>query len=249
MIAYSVSDKGNMAKELVDSLKSLNRFVNRDNIVVFYTPPCSKQNYNNFTNYAIVEYVDNIIPPFKLKRGLPKSRYGEIIGHLGKISTTNVCILDCDTIIKKDLKELFNDDFDVAFRVATQWKNIDKLKWENLFEKNNKTPIPMPNKGFMVFKNNVHKKIMDKCIEYMNLDLPHVNPYNYQKDQIALALAISGYKLKFYNENVHAYQWLGENDEDTYVFHGHLLEDDEDTYNLPKKLKNWFIKQGLKIFK
>ena len=221
----------------------------KENIIVFYTPPHSQKNYDNFSNYAVVEYVDNIVPPFRLKRGLQKYRYGEILGHVGKISSPNVCILDCDTIIKKDLKELFADDFDVGFRVATQWKNVDKQKWENLFEHYGKSPIPMPNKGFMVFKNGVHKKIMEKCLEYMEIDLPRVNPYNYQKDQIALGLAISGYKINYYDKDVHTYLWLGEDGKDSYVIHGHRLDKDEDTYSIPNKLRHWVIRKGLRLFR
>jgi hypothetical protein len=164
VVAYSVCDKGRMADELVSSLKSMNRFINRDNIVVFYTPPCSQHNYNIFNKYAIVKKEDNLTQPFKYMTGRPASRYGEIIGHLGDISSPNVFILDCDTIVKKDIRELLDGDFDVAYRVATAWKNIDKQKWNSLFKEYNKTPIPVPNKGFMVFKNNTHKKIINDCM-------------------------------------------------------------------------------------
>jgi hypothetical protein len=41
--AYCVCDKGKMADELVCSLKSIRRFIDRKNIVVFYTPPRSQK--------------------------------------------------------------------------------------------------------------------------------------------------------------------------------------------------------------
>jgi hypothetical protein len=177
--------------------------------------------------------VENVTSPFKYIVGRAPSRYGEILGHLDEISSPNVFIFDCDTIIKKNIKELLDDDFDVAYRVATSWKNIDKEKWDTLFKVHNKTPIPVPNKGFMIFKNNIHKKIMNELMNYMNMDLPHVSPYNYQKDQYALALAISGYKIKLIDKSIHAFQWCSEDTTETYVLHGRKL--------------NLFLKKGYKF--
>jgi hypothetical protein len=65
------------------------------------------------------------------------------------------------------------------------------------------------------------------------MDLPHVSQYNYQKDQYALALAASGYKIKLWDNNIHAFQWLSENSIDTYVLHG--------------RPQNWLIKMGFKL--
>lgn len=59
-VAYSVSDKEKMVEELVISLKSINRFIDRDNITVFYTPPYSQKNYNIFNKYAKVKQLDNM---------------------------------------------------------------------------------------------------------------------------------------------------------------------------------------------
>jgi len=223
MIVYSLCDKGKMPEELISSLRSIYRFIDREKIIVFYTPPYSQHNYNIFNKYAIVKQVDNVTLPFKYMSGRPPSRYGEIMGHLGEISSSNVFILDCDTIIKKNLQELIGGDFDVGFRIACSWNNIDKQKWEKLFKDHNKKPIPVPNKGFMVFKNNSHKKISKDFMEYMKLDLAHVSPYNYQKDQYALALAISGYKVELWDKHTHAYVWSSEENTDTYVLHGRVL--------------------------
>ncbi len=220
MVAYCVSDKGKMPQELLSSLMSINRYIKRDNIIVFYTPPRSEKNYNSFSKYANVKKVNNLTTPFKYMAGRAPSRYGEILGHMGGISSSNVFILDCDTIINKDIKELLNDDFDVAFRVAKSWKNIDKLRWQNLFHDRGKKPIPVPNKGFMIFKDDIHKKITKEIRKYMNTDIPHVSPYNYQKDQYAIALAISGYKVKLWDKYVHAYEWCNESNIDSYVLHG-----------------------------
>ncbi|OGS41411.1 MAG: hypothetical protein A3K77_06690 [Euryarchaeota archaeon RBG_13_31_8] len=220
MVVYSACDKGNMIEELVSSLRSMGRFVKRDNIVVFYTPPSSEYNYKILNNYALIKKVNNVTPKFIYYETRPPARFGEIIGHLDEISSPNVFILDCDTIIKKNINELLDGDFDVAYRVATGWEKIDKQKWEGLFKEHHKTPISVPNKGFMAFKNNTHKKIMKEYMDYMNMDLPILSPYEYQKDQYALALAISGFKIKIWDKNIHAYKWLNEDNVDTYVLHG-----------------------------
>lgn len=223
MVAYSVSDKGKMAEELIHSLKSINPFINRDNVIIFYTPPYSQHNYNIFNKYAIVKRVDNVTLPFKYMSGTSPSRYGEIMGHLGKISSPNVFILDCDTIIKKNLQDLLEGNFDVAYRVSSSWNNVYKQKWEKLFTEHDKTSIPVPNKGFIVFKNNTHKKISKDFMEYIKKDLPHVSPYTYQKDQYAIALALSDYKIRLWDKHTHAFEWLSENNIDTYVLHGKPL--------------------------
>jgi len=219
-VAYCVCDKGDMFEELVTSLKSIEQFIDRKNIVVFYTPPRSKNNHNIFNKYAIVKEVDNITHPFKYLKKRPPSRFGEIIGHFEKVSSPNLFILDCDTIIKKDITKLLDGDFDVAFRPDTMWKYVDKQKWENLFFEHNKKSIPIPNKGFMVFKNNTHKKIQNESMDFMNMDLPEIFPNSYQKDQYALALALSGYKIKLFDKHVHAFHWLSEYNVDTYILHG-----------------------------
>ena len=64
-VAYCVCDKGDMAEELISSLKSIKNFIDRKNIVVFYTPPRSKKNYDIFNEYALVKEVDNETPPFR----------------------------------------------------------------------------------------------------------------------------------------------------------------------------------------
>ena len=209
-----------MADELVSSLKSIRRFIDRKNIVVFYTPPRSQKNYNIFNKYAIVKEVDDETPPFKYLKRSPASRYGEVIGHFEKVSSPNLFIFDCDTIIKKDIKELLDGDFDVAYRPATMYKYVDKAKWEKLCSEYNKKPIPIPNKGFMIFKNNTHKKIRNECLNFMSKDLPEIFPKYYQKDQYSLALVLSGYKIKFLDKRAHAYHWISEFNTETYVLHG-----------------------------
>ena len=220
IVAYCVCDKEKMPEELVSSLESIKRFIDRKNIVVFYTPPKSQKNYDIFNKYAVVKEVDNVTPPFKYLKKRPPSRFGEIIGHFDKISSPNLFILDCDTIIKKDITEMLEDDYDVAFRPDTMWEFVDKQKWENIFVEYNKKPIPIPNKGFMIFKNNTHKKIKNDCMKYLNSDIPEIWQNSYQKDQYALALALSDYKVKLLDKTGHAYHWMSEYNVDSYILHG-----------------------------
>jgi hypothetical protein len=219
-VAYCVCDKGKMVEELITSLKSIEQFIDRKNLVIFYTPPRSKKNIDIFSKYAIVKEVENITPPFKYLKNRPPSRFGEIIGHFEKVLSPNLFILDCDTIIKKDITELLVGDYDVAFRPDTMWEYVDKKKWEKIFNKYEKKSIPIPNKGFMIFKNNIHKKIQNESMNFMKLDIPEIFPNSYQKDQYALALALSGYKIKLFDKYVHAFHWHSEYNLDTYILHG-----------------------------
>lgn len=216
-IAYTVSSKGSMVKDIINSLRSLRRFIEKDNIIVFYTPPRTDLDYRRLTRYAVVEKVENLTEPFVAKKNTAPSHYGEKI-HLCDIDSPNVIFLDADTIVRKDVTKLTKGDFDFSARMAPANKDFNQKLWRSMFKEIGKEPIPMPNAGFMIFKNYCHQRIRKEWLLYMNNPLlPNPHPESNLKEQYALALAISGNKIEWMTVKEHRYSFeIG----DTFVVHG-----------------------------
>ena len=218
---YTVSDIGDMIKLAIKSIKSLHKFVDKNDIIVFYTPPRSEQNYNRLSKLAIVKNVPNITKPFVCFKDRGPGRYGEKI-HLCDVDCSNVVFLDADTIVKKNPLNLLHGDYDFSARPAAANCEFDKAIWENMFKKFGVKPILMPNAGFMIFKNYCHRDIKDLWLELINNDLPRPHSLYYHKEQyaLALALAIKRKRIRWMKAYEHAYLWKGEGKIDTYVLHG-----------------------------
>jgi hypothetical protein len=79
----------------LNSIKSVEKFVSKNNVIVFYTPPRSIENYRTLSNVANVIEVENITKPFSTqvysKKGLAGEahRYGEKV-HLCEVDFPNV---------------------------------------------------------------------------------------------------------------------------------------------------------------
>ena len=75
-----------------------------------------------------------------------------------------------------------------------------------------KEPIPMPNAGLMIFKNFCHLSIKEEWLKHVNDPyLPNACPSYYNpKEQTAIAIALSGKKIRWLTANEHAFGWLGE---------------------------------------
>lgn len=67
-VVYTLSDHGDMIGNCLKSLRTLSRFVDRDNIIVFYTPPRTKHNLEKLSKYGTVVEAKNITKPFIAKR-------------------------------------------------------------------------------------------------------------------------------------------------------------------------------------
>jgi len=218
VVAYTLSDKGNMVNDILVSLKSLSRFVDRRNIVVFYTPPMTRDTMGQLFEYAKVITCDNISKPFVFQERRGPSGYGEKL-HICDLESENVFFLDCDTVIKKDLGKLLEGDYDFAAR-AVSMLDFNLKTWYYLFQKYEKDPVSMYNTGFLIFKNWTHNKIKEDWTYYMNEDLPQAHPTSYHKDQYSLALALSGLNIKQLTKREHAFRWRNEENIDSYVLHG-----------------------------
>ena len=219
VICYSVSDVANLVRDTLNSLKTLRQYVDKEEVVVFYTPPLSERNSKLLSKYALVEKTENFTEPFRLEVSLEKGRYGEKI-HLCDLNSPNVIFLDSDTWVKKSPFELLEGDFDFSGRVDDSYLDVDFNAWNQLFETNGKKPIPLINTGVLVFKNNMHKKVKNEWLRFFNMKIPHLHPYFYQKDEYALTLAVSDMNIKWMSASEHAYRWKREYFNDTCILHG-----------------------------
>ena len=219
-IVYSLSNVRDLIRDCLRSLKTLNRFIDKNNIIIFYTPPRNYKTYNKLKKRAEVKEVDNISEPFWFTNNRGYLRAGEKI-HLCNVNNENIIFLDCDTIVKRNPLELLNYDFDFMGRIEKRaMAKFDLKKWNNMFKKFNKKPIPMFNTGFMIFKNYTHRKIKNDWIKYSFMDLPKIHPLTYQKEQYALSLALSVFKIKYMSNREHAFRWYDEEKINTYILHG-----------------------------
>lgn len=193
--------------------------MDKENIIVFFTPPRTEKSCLSLSKVATVIKTENITNPFLFVSERENGRYCEKI-QLCDVDSPNVIFLDTDTIIKKNPLELLDGDYDVSGRMDDSFLHVFPNDWLSLFRKMGKDPIPYMNTGFLIFKNNTHKKIKDEWLKYANMDLPKIHPFSYQKDEYALALTISGTKIKWLSFREHAYRWKREYLKDTYVLHG-----------------------------
>lgn len=151
--------------------------------------------------------------------------YGEE-WHLCNVSSSTVVFLDADTIVKKDLVPLFEGYFDFSARrqfptAENAPREIDDNIWFEIFRSNGKRPVPMPNAGFMIFKNFCHHRSKEKWLRYINDDkLPNACLHSNPKEQTVLTLALDGAKIRWLTVKEHAFRWLNEQKTDTYVLHG-----------------------------
>ncbi|RLI44515.1 hypothetical protein DRO69_07220 [Candidatus Bathyarchaeota archaeon] len=218
---YTVTNRQKLVDQAVRSIKSLLNFVDKEDIIVFYTPPRSRRNLRKLSKVATVIEAPNLTKPFVFTEKRGASRYGEKI-HLCDIDCSNVIFLDADTIVKKNILNLLNGKYDLSARIGQPLnKQMNKEIWQQMFTERGKDPIPIPNTGFLIFKNYCHKKIKQEWLQYINDDdLPNPHPVNNLKDQYALALAISGKQIRWMTKYEHAYRWLNEEKTDTFVLHG-----------------------------
>lgn len=244
-VAYTVSDIWKIVDQTVLSIKSVRKFFQRGEVVVFYTPPRSKKNQERLSALAEVREVENLTDPFDPWRKGRMSRYGEKV-HLCSLDDEVVFFLDADTRVKGDLRDLLEGDFDVALR-RDDWVNDRALnwdKWRAMFKRAGKEPIDVPNAGFMVFKNGTHRDIGDEWLRLLNSNLENPGT-SYLKDMYSLALAVSGRRIKWLSPMECSHTFADE-PEAAYVVHlGHTTTENQssDDHKV-SELDSWINRKG-----
>lgn len=216
--AYTLSSKNSMVKEAVRSIKSLkNQIREKDDIVIYYTPPYDDEDYRELSRLAEVRKISNKTPEFSVKPFEEKGHYGEKV-NICEIETDNLVFLDCDTLVLDDIYEVIRGDFDFKARPGST--TIDETEWHNLFSENDEEYMDwMPNAGFLVFKNSFHRKIAEKWQDYISQELNYELEGMKHKEQYALALAVSDGKCKKMSENEHVMEWSDRSNSKGIVYH------------------------------
>jgi len=210
-----------MIPELIKSLRGLFRFADRDEITVVLTPPYpTKKGYlKELHQYAQILRKENTTSPLQPRPGKSGS-YGEKIVAVLNAEARDVIFLDCDTRVIKDPKELLHGDYDFSARVAGGFPDLDINTWTQMFLDRGKTPIPMINAGFMIFRGGSNREIMKEAITYYEEPkLPRCHHYHYHKDQYAISLAASSHRIRWMSREEHAYRWKNERP-NTVILHG-----------------------------
>lgn len=215
-IVYTTSFEPHMISDLTDSILSTREFVDKEDIIVIFTPPIGEKDIiSEISKIASIEIKDrNIGKSFALHPKDPTNpikHYGDKI-FLTDIDSPNLLFLDCDTYIYNNPSKLFEGDFDFG-GIATdllpeQWQyksNIQKIT-RNTFNLYNED-FHIWDGGSLVFKNNTHKLIKDKWIDIFNNrgdEMEYCMKENRKTyDQTSLVPALYGYNLRYriYNSN------------------------------------------------
>lgn len=205
---HSFCDLWTMPECLAVAAKSTSRFISKEKINAFYHPPRSIEIENGLKDLLTLRKVPLISKPFSIVLTRWYSYCGEKI-HVKEINCPNVMLLDCDIMFVHDPTPLWDDDFDIAVMNASMWKRENVLhqpawmkQWRDMFNKYNKKPIPYFASGFTLFKDNVLKEMSDDWLYFLNEDLPLLYSAFFSKEEMALILASSGYRIKYYEDDI-----------------------------------------------
>ena len=214
---YTLSSRNRMVIDLIKSIKTLVRYTQPKKIHVFYSPPFDEKDQKEIENLGVnLHKVENTTSKFRMGKLSDERHFGEKI-NLCKIDAKNVVFLDCDTLILSDPWNSIRGNFE--FKARPDSAGITK-GWENLFRKENKNYVDwMPNAGFMIFKNNSHKKISKEWKDFLKKEYDYRCNGQYHKEQIALALAVSELKLEKMNRKEHVFEWENEKVSEGIVHH------------------------------
>lgn len=205
-----------MVQQCLRSIATLKSYVEPEQIKIFYTPPYDEEDEKALreTGAEIVKK-ENETKAFNVSRSLPERHYGEKM-NLCTVDAENVVFLDCDTVVGNDIWEVIEGDFEFKARPG----NIeDKKEWLSTFNQAGETEMDwMPNAGFLIFKDSLHKKIRDKWVEYYKSDIKLDGKTN-RHEQHALALAVSDRKTEKMDKQDHVLEWNNEKVADATVYH------------------------------
>jgi len=207
-IVYTISNNEKMLEELKYSILSARRWLNKEDIVVIFTPPYDNNSIKDIERIATVFIKDNnIASSFSIHPLSPNpiiKPYGDKI-YIKDINCPNILFLDCDTIIYNNPDRLFEGDFDFG-GIATdtiqeqwQYKSNSLQKLKRVYKLYN-TDCHLWDGGTLIFKNFSHQKIASDWLDIYenerNLMDYSLRPNRKTYDQTSLTIAIYKHKLK-----------------------------------------------------
>jgi len=215
-VVYTLTDNKSFRAQIYNSIRTLYKFVKKENIVCIVNPYTNSRFISWLSKYSEIyrgnEFYSNLnLPIYKFKI------------EMCDIDAENIIFLDCDTLILKDITKLLDGNFDVFAREepCRSYNGILKPTWNQKIWEHNLSKFNLPKKtypindGFVIFKNYTHKKIKNDFIKYYKLyqDKLLVSPNtvdNMHHNEFALSMAIANYNLKYMTELEHWYGWRSE---------------------------------------
>lgn len=220
--AYTLSSKYNMVSQAYRSIKSLQDYVDSEDIIVYFTPPRRNQDIETLESLGVeVRKEENRTEAFEPRLFGESRAFGEKIS-LCEIDSENLVVLDCDLIITGDIWDILEGDFD--FKARPDDAGFDEDQWKSIFEKRGLAPLSwQPNIGFMVFKNNMHHKVQEAWFEYLHENIDYFYRGMQHKDAVSLSLGLSekDAEIESMTRKEHWMEWTDKPIEDTYVHHLH----------------------------
>jgi len=170
-----------MLSDLRESVLSARRFLDKEDIIIIFTPPLDNKVIEQFSKLATIQIKDkNLTEAFNMhpynKEEVPK-RFGEKI-YLCDIDCPNVMFIGCDTIVYNDPSRLFDEDYDFGSTALDDERNWTNQPWQigrNLLGKSydiyniqSTYKAHLWNSDHIFFKNYTHKKIRHAWLKYFN---------------------------------------------------------------------------------
>jgi hypothetical protein len=214
---YTLSSTREFLKQLIRSVRTLTDYTDPENITVFYTPPHDEEHEQVIRDLGV-----NLVKQENETEGFSTFWHKEQMGFGEKIKLCDVdaetiVFLDCDTLILGDIFEVIEGDFD--FKGRPDLSGVHPTKWKKLFEKHDKEYMDwVPNGGFFIFKNRIHKEIREEWQQFMEEGVDYYYGGNHQ-EVFALSLAVSEYNLEKMTPKEHVYEFGDENVPDGIVYH------------------------------
>jgi len=224
--AYTLSSIGTMFQRAFFSIQTLSQYVDSSDIVVFFTPPRDDKQVQWLEELGIdvrlVENSTNAFRAFDTERN-----YGEKT-WVSTLEDDTAVFLDCDTLVINDIDQVIQGDYQFKARPGTS--KVRQPEWKELFKRFDEEYMDwMPNAGFLIFKEGLHREIGDKWRKYVQTDLEYRHNVNH-KEQYALALAVGHADTERMSSREHVMLWNQEYPSNGIVYHvGKVIENNIET--------------------
>lgn len=186
---YTCSSRSNMVELLEKSICSLKKYVDSQDVVVYFTPPINRKDIETLENLGVDVRERSHFDESRQITGFDLPGHYSDKAYLTEIQSENIVFLDCDTLVIQDIREVVKGDF--KFRARTVG-NISPAWGKFLHEYNTEYVFPEVNAGFLIFKKGFHRKIAEDYRHFLSQDLSEGwSNKSYNHDQFALSLSVA----------------------------------------------------------